>query len=99
MMVHINIIYMIGLLERNFICFSILNKKNILFAKMHPVQITSRDGLELVSYLTLPRWLDKGAVRKSQYCLVQSVHGGPNSRDNKGQCYSPNGLLTGVCST
>lgn len=51
---------------------------------MHPVQITSRDGLELVSYLTLPRWLDKGAWLENPIPLILYVHGGPNSRDNKG---------------
>lgn len=59
--------------------------------QMHPVIITSRDGLELVSYLTLP----KGASLNEQANLtapgplpmVLLVHGGPWARSSWG--YDP----------
>jgi dipeptidyl aminopeptidase/acylaminoacyl peptidase len=51
---------------------------------MHPVMIKSRDGLELVSYLTLPRDADAdGDARpeKGALPMVLVVHGGPWARD------------------
>jgi dipeptidyl aminopeptidase/acylaminoacyl peptidase len=58
-------------------------------AKMHPVIIPSRDGLELVSYLTLPKWSDPdGDGRPDRPLpLVLNVHGGPWARDDWG--YNP----------
>jgi dipeptidyl aminopeptidase/acylaminoacyl peptidase len=51
-------------------------------AKMHPVTIAARDGLELVSYLTLPRALDHdGKPSAGPIPLVLLVHGGPWARD------------------
>ncbi len=58
-------------------------------AKMHPVVIESRDGLDMVSYYTLP----VGSDSDSDGCpdeplpMVLFVHGGPNARDNWG--YEP----------
>jgi dipeptidyl aminopeptidase/acylaminoacyl peptidase len=49
-------------------------------AKMHPVVIPSRDGLELVSYLTLPAWIDR-ARPLAPLPMVLNVHGGPWSQD------------------
>ncbi len=53
-------------------------------AEMHAVEIRSRDGLRLVSYLTLP--IDSasgGGVRPPHPLpLVLWVHGGPAERDN-----------------
>lgn len=55
------------------------------FAKMYPVVIKARDGLDLVSYLTLPRWLDNGTLKPtSPIPLILHVHGGPNARDSWG---------------
>jgi dipeptidyl aminopeptidase/acylaminoacyl peptidase len=56
-------------------------------SSMHPVVIPARDGLEMVSYLTLPSWLDanedmvpdSGAIP-----MVLFVHGGPWARDEWG---------------
>ncbi|HVN30528.1 MAG TPA: S9 family peptidase [Thermoanaerobaculaceae bacterium] len=48
-------------------------------AKMEPVIIKSRDGLELVSYLTLPV-----GVATKNLPLVLNVHGGPWGRDSWG---------------
>lgn len=55
-------------------------------AKMHPRIIKSRDGLELVSYLTLPPGSDptgKGVPNKP-LPMVLFVHGGPWARDQWG---------------
>ncbi len=51
--------------------------------KMHPVIIQARDGLKLVSYLTLPPGSDpKGTGRPDKPLpMVLDVHGGPWARD------------------
>lgn len=56
---------------------------------MHPQVIPARDGLSLVSYLTLPPWTDKdqNARPESPLPMVLLVHGGPWSRDTWG--YNP----------
>jgi dipeptidyl aminopeptidase/acylaminoacyl peptidase len=46
-------------------------------APMQPLEIKARDGLTLVSYLTLP----PGAAPGRPVPLVLSVHGGPTGRD------------------
>ena len=61
-------------------------------AKMHSVVIPARDGLELVSYYTLPLWHEDGAVSEQPVPdkplpMVLFVHGGPWARDNWG--YNP----------
>jgi dipeptidyl aminopeptidase/acylaminoacyl peptidase len=57
--------------------------------KMHPIIIKSRDGLDLVSYLTLPVWSnsagDARPIRPLPMALL--VHGGPWHRDQWG--YDP----------
>lgn len=55
-------------------------------AKMHPVVIKARDGLDLVSYLTLPVGTDTdGDGRPDRPLpLVLNVHGGPWARDGWG---------------
>lgn len=57
--------------------------------KMHPVVIKSRDGLNLVSYLTLPKWADPDGDGRPNKPLpmVVNVHGGPWARDDWG--YDP----------
>ena len=53
-------------------------------AKMHPVVIKSRDGLDLVSYLTLPNNSlnnNESLKPKKPLPMVLLVHGGPNARD------------------
>ncbi|MFA6232280.1 MAG: S9 family peptidase [Rhodanobacter sp.] len=47
-------------------------------ARMQPVTLSARDGLKLVSYLTLPRHAETCA---QPLPLVMYVHGGPWSRD------------------
>jgi dipeptidyl aminopeptidase/acylaminoacyl peptidase len=56
-------------------------------AKMNPVIVKSRDGLDLVSYLTLPREADadgdgKPDAGKGALPMVLLVHGGPWGRDS-----------------
>lgn len=55
-------------------------------AKMRPVVIKSRDGMDLISYLTLPVWADSdGDARPNKPLpMVLLVHGGPWARDNWG---------------
>ena len=55
-------------------------------AKMHPVVIKSRDGKNLVSYLTLPLGseADTPGRPKQPLPMVLVVHGGPWGRDNWG---------------
>ncbi len=55
-------------------------------AKMHPVIIKSRDGLDLVSYLTLPKSSDPKNSGKPDkpIPMVLNVHGGPWARDGWG---------------
>ena len=50
------------------------------WAKMKPVIIKSRDGLDLVSYLTLP----PGSNAQQPLPMILDVHGGPWSRDSWG---------------
>jgi dipeptidyl aminopeptidase/acylaminoacyl peptidase len=49
-------------------------------AKMQPVVLKARDGLDLVSYLTLP----VGAADTPRLPMVLLVHGGPWARDSWG---------------
>ncbi|WP_323846430.1 S9 family peptidase [Microbulbifer magnicolonia] len=53
-------------------------------AKMYPQTIRSRDGKDLVSYLTLPANADKNGSVSAPVPLVLLVHGGPWGRDNFG---------------
>ncbi len=69
--------------------FLFTNRKSLEglpLAKMHPVVIRSRDGLDLVSYLTLPKTSDPSdSGRPSEPLpLVLLVHGGPWARDSWG---------------
>jgi dipeptidyl aminopeptidase/acylaminoacyl peptidase len=53
---------------------------------MHPLEIESRDGLTLVSYLTLPPGSDADGDGRPEtpVPMVLAVHGGPWARDNYG---------------
>jgi dipeptidyl aminopeptidase/acylaminoacyl peptidase len=53
---------------------------------MHPVEIPARDGLTLVSYLTLPcgSTAPEGLSRSAPLPMVLLVHGGPWARDGYG---------------
>ncbi len=58
-------------------------------AAMHPVEIRTRDGLTMVSYLTLPPGADANADGRADRTvpMVLLVHGGPWGRDAYG--YNP----------
>ncbi|MBC7771036.1 MAG: S9 family peptidase [Pyrinomonadaceae bacterium] len=60
--------------------------ESLTLAPMHPVVIKSRDGLDLVSYLTLPVGSDKGKTMRPDQPLpmILNVHGGPWARDEWG---------------
>jgi len=63
--------------------------ENLPLARMHDAEIKARDGLNLVSYLTLPKASDpdnKGRPTKP-LPLILNVHGGPWARDDWG--YDP----------
>ena len=71
--------------KAEFLFVSNSRQKGINFAHMYPVKIKARDGLELVSYLTVPRWLDNGkGIPSKSVPMVLYVHGGPNARDSWG---------------
>lgn len=72
--------------------FLFTNRKDLEglpLVKMHPVVIKARDGLELVSYLSLPQHADPDGTGRPKMALpmVLLVHGGPWSRDDWG--FSP----------
>ncbi|MBN1448800.1 MAG: S9 family peptidase [Bacteroidetes bacterium] len=66
---------------------SVLEKHTL--ARMWPVVIPARDGLEMVSYLTLPTWKDEDEDGRpaEPLAMVLLVHGGPWGRDSWG--YNP----------
>jgi dipeptidyl aminopeptidase/acylaminoacyl peptidase len=69
--------------------FLFTNRKaleDLPLATMHPVVIESRDGQDLVSYLTLPVDSDRGRRGRPDRPLpmVLAVHGGPWARDGWG---------------
>ncbi|ABV74932.1 Acylamino-acid-releasing enzyme [Rickettsia akari str. Hartford] len=72
--------------------FLFTNRKELeqySLAKMIPVIIKSRDGLDLVSYITFPNdvKLDENNIPDKKVPLIINVHGGPWARDSWG--YNP----------
>jgi dipeptidyl aminopeptidase/acylaminoacyl peptidase len=59
----------------------------------NPIVIKSRDGLDLVCYLTKSADFEKTNPRK----LIVYVHGGPSTRDNGDYCESDVQLLANRC--
>ncbi|MGH6815267.1 MAG: prolyl oligopeptidase family serine peptidase, partial [Hyphomicrobiaceae bacterium] len=57
--------------------------KTYRLAPMHPVVFRARDGLDLVSYLTLPA-AERGSRPRAPLPMVLNVHGGPADRDSYG---------------
>lgn len=65
--------------------FLYVNRKaleGVKLAKMRPVNIKARDGLNLVSYLTLPSHITQKPSKPLPTVLL--VHGGPYARDDWG---------------
>ncbi len=58
--------------------------QRLTLSKMRPVVIKSRDGLNLVSYLTLPASANDKARPDKPIPMVLFVHGGPWARDSWG---------------
>ena len=75
--------------KTTFLFTSDREQEKLPLVRMHPQTIPSRDGLQLVSYLTLPKWTDPdGDGRPDRPLpLVLNVHGGPWARDDWG--YDP----------
>ncbi|HKQ48444.1 MAG TPA: S9 family peptidase [Phycisphaerae bacterium] len=72
--------------KANFLFTNRRRLEGLPLAKMHPVIIKARDGLNLVCYLSLPVWADKGGKGRpsAPVPLVLNVHGGPWARDQWG---------------
>lgn len=47
------------------------------FAKTYPLVLAAKDGMQLVSYLTLPKEMDQGGRPQKSIPLVVFPHGGP----------------------
>jgi dipeptidyl aminopeptidase/acylaminoacyl peptidase len=73
--------------RERFLCTNRKALEDIALAKMRPVIIRARDGLDLVSYYMLPVWCDHDGHPNQPMPLVLLVHGGPWGRDAWG--YSP----------
>lgn len=74
--------------ESKFLFFDRKHLGELPLVPMHPVIIHSRDGHDLVSYLTLPLGESDGGVKpRRPLPMVLLVHGGPWARDEWG--YDP----------
>ena len=75
--------------KANFLFTNRTSLEGLPLAKMHPVTIKSRDGYDLVNYLTLPVESDADVDARPDQPLpmVLFVHGGPWARDSWG--YDP----------
>ncbi|NJD77616.1 MAG: S9 family peptidase [Candidatus Methanoperedens sp.] len=76
--------------EKNEAFFLFTNRKDlegVPLARMHSVIIKARDGLPMVSYLTLPRGTEIHDSPEKPLPMVLYVHGGPWARDEWG--YNP----------
>lgn len=72
--------------EAKFLFTNRADLEKVKLSKMHPVVIKARDGLNLVSYLTLPPGANdgKGITPSKPLPMVLDVHGGPWARDDWG---------------
>lgn len=72
--------------EAKFLFTNRADLEKVKLSKMHPVVIKARDGLNLVSYLTLPPGENdgKGITPSKPLPMVLDVHGGPWARDDWG---------------
>jgi dipeptidyl aminopeptidase/acylaminoacyl peptidase len=82
-------VYDRGAKKADFLFTSNRQLEKLPLVKMHPVVIKSRDGLNLVSYLSLPKESDpkETGTPNQPLPLVLNVHGGPWARDSWG--YDP----------
>jgi dipeptidyl aminopeptidase/acylaminoacyl peptidase len=71
--------------KAHFLFTSRSDLEKVKLARMHPVVIPARDGMKLVSYLTLPLGSGDSAARPEKPLpMVLLVHGGPWARDQFG---------------
>jgi len=61
--------------------------EGVKLSRMHPVVIPARDGMDLVSYYTLPPEYEDETRPEHPLPMILFVHGGPWGRDNWG--YNP----------
>ncbi len=75
--------------KARFLFTSTPSLEHLPLVKMHALEIEARDGLKLVSYLSLPKHSDPDGdgVPEQPLPMVLSVHGGPWARDDWG--YDP----------
>jgi len=75
--------------KAKFMFFNQKDLEGLPLAKMIPLEVKSRDGLSLVSYLTLPPYTDSNmdGIPDKPLPMVLFVHGGPWARDTWG--YNP----------
>jgi dipeptidyl aminopeptidase/acylaminoacyl peptidase len=57
--------------------------ESVLLSRMHPRIIRTKDGLDLVCYVSLPAWMDcnDDGIPDQPIPMVINVHGGPAARD------------------
>jgi dipeptidyl aminopeptidase/acylaminoacyl peptidase len=70
--------------KANFLFTNRKELEKVQLSKMYPLEIKSRDGLTLVSYLTLPHNSDNNGRPNTPLPMVLFVHGGPWARDSWG---------------
>ncbi len=68
--------------KANFLFTNQASLEKYSFSKMNPIIIKSRDGLDLVCYITFPKGTDGNSKKKLP--MVLDVHGGPWARDSWG---------------
>jgi dipeptidyl aminopeptidase/acylaminoacyl peptidase len=70
------------LLSNSILTNSYFSLDNYKLSTLHPRVIESKDGLNLVSYLSLPPWSDpdNDGIPNTPLPMVINVHGGPASR-------------------
>jgi dipeptidyl aminopeptidase/acylaminoacyl peptidase len=75
--------------KAKFLFTSNVELEKLPLVKMHPQVIKTRDGMNLVSYLSVPKWADPDGdgVPSEPLPMVLNVHGGPWARDEWG--YDP----------
>jgi len=73
-------------LKLTFLFTTLQSFEKLSLAPMHPVIIKSRDDLDLISYLTLPKsaQINQQNTPKKPLPMVLLVHGGPWARDSWG---------------
>ncbi len=77
-------LYKTGTKEARYLYSNQPKLEELGLSNMYPLEIPSRDGKTLVSYLTLPDELDQGGQPAHPIPMVLWVHGGPWARNSYG---------------